>query len=707
MDILMLKANPIATAEAAPRKVPLGRPELKSDSPVQGNAPPGTGNAIDKPEKEAPRTGQKTPENLLDLFTGLTKPSGNAASTDPFAVALGKPDVKKALQDIKLPPSVDDLVKVMALLGVNVSSTQAAVSVESNQPSLFTAVADAGILPAAIKQAVKGLLTQAFSTPLPASELIDMTRPTAPAPMPAEIGPKPVPKPVQATPPVQDGQSGTILGRPDGGATSGTTETGTVSVTGAGQASGMKFDTEVVGNLNLTEVHLGRPDFESDSNADSTTGNVGKNGNSDIHGIPDAGNGSSTIGNGSSTVGNDNGNSESNVKGNGGPMPVEDRSGSGNGNSVPPPPAGPGGFRPTYKAWKEANGGKDSNLSGLGGNSTNATGVTDGIGLGLGVDPGNGNTDGSSSTTGNGNTDVEGTGNTDTNAKDHSDDSVMAHGPRGFQRTYKAWKEVNGGKGDINDIGGTDKIASGARGTTGSGSSGTVDGQLRLGIDPNGGAGDDASSGPSHPKGQLGAAGTALLKDAETIKAFGDDESGDDLKVRVRDEVTGPSSPPSAPVSEPTVKGVASKPPMKVETFNSVSKQIIDRMESMVLGKKSGTVTIKLDPIDMGSVTLTIKSFGSKIDTDIKASNDDVRAALNVHKNVLVSTIESRGLTMNSFTIGQEANAQAGNHQNGQANHSEAQRNAQLQTGLASAPAAVVSAPVAYSASSTAMDLMV
>ncbi len=141
-------------------------------------------------------------------------------------------------------------------------------------------------------------------------------------------------------------------------------------------------------------------------------------------------------------------------------------------------------------------------------------------------------------------------------------------------------------------------------------------------------------------------------------------------------------------------KPVAAVNPLPKAALESVTSQVADRLESMILGKKSGTVAVKLNPTDLGTITMTVRSFGTKIDTDIKASDDSVRAALQMHRADLAQNIQSRGLNLNSFTVGHESSG-SGHQQQGAADFTEAQRNAQLRATMTASPVTV--APTAAS----------
>ena len=58
--------------------------------------------------------------------------------------------------------------------------------------------------------------------------------------------------------------------------------------------------------------------------------------------------------------------------------------------------------------------------------------------------------------------------------------------------------------------------------------------------------------------------------------------------------------------------------------------------------------------------------MGDTIETKVTASNDNVRHALHAHRADLVQSVESRGLTMNSFTVGSEASQDQAHHRQDQ-----------------------------------------
>ena len=111
-----------------------------------------------------------------------------------------------------------------------------------------------------------------------------------------------------------------------------------------------------------------------------------------------------------------------------------------------------------------------------------------------------------------------------------------------------------------------------------------------------------------------------------------------------------------------------SKVDIAMERVSEAQNRIIEQVQEMAAMRGNGKVTIKLHPDDLGTITLTVSTFGGKVDTKITASNEHVRHALHIQRTDLVQGIESKGLSLNSFTVGQEAGgeAQAQNQSNAQ-----------------------------------------
>ncbi|MBS1721910.1 MAG: flagellar hook-length control protein FliK [Armatimonadetes bacterium] len=160
------------------------------------------------------------------------------------------------------------------------------------------------------------------------------------------------------------------------------------------------------------------------------------------------------------------------------------------------------------------------------------------------------------------------------------------------------------------------------------------------------------------------------------------------LETKDRKESNASTDSVAAASKAPVTGNVTSVPRPTVlpkQVVDSIRQQIVDRIETMANAHRNGSVKIKLNPDDLGTITLTVRNFGTKIDTSIKASHDDVRAALELNRADLVKNVESRGLSLNSFQVGQDAQSQ-GNASGNRADFTEAQRSANLRLSAQPAP---------------------
>jgi flagellar hook-length control protein FliK len=111
--------------------------------------------------------------------------------------------------------------------------------------------------------------------------------------------------------------------------------------------------------------------------------------------------------------------------------------------------------------------------------------------------------------------------------------------------------------------------------------------------------------------------------------------------------VDGKSAIPAAEVQPNAVR---SQPLQRTET-TEVIRQIVDRAEALAAARPRDGVVIHLEPKDLGSITLTVKSVGNQVDAQIGASNEHVRTALEQNRAHLGQAMEFRGLNLTSVTI--------------------------------------------------------
>ena len=139
-------------------------------------------------------------------------------------------------------------------------------------------------------------------------------------------------------------------------------------------------------------------------------------------------------------------------------------------------------------------------------------------------------------------------------------------------------------------------------------------------------------------------------------------------------------------VSQPTERTTIparSKTDFAHEIVAENRMRIIDHVQEIAAMRGAGKVTIRLHPEELGTITVTVRSLGAAVTAEITASNESVRNALHVQRGDLVNSIESRGLSLNSLTVGQEAAGEAqaqgqGDAQSGHAMRQEFERASNL-----------------------------
>lgn len=132
--------------------------------------------------------------------------------------------------------------------------------------------------------------------------------------------------------------------------------------------------------------------------------------------------------------------------------------------------------------------------------------------------------------------------------------------------------------------------------------------------------------------------------------------------------------------------------------IQKVTEQIADLVSS---ARKS--LTLRLDPPDLGSVDITIHSRGSKIEAHVLASNADVRSALQVNRNALTEALAQHGLELSSLLVGDDRSGSSAHRFTEAANQAPAYR---FESESAVAEAVARSA-ARWNWASTALDLKV
>jgi len=104
------------------------------------------------------------------------------------------------------------------------------------------------------------------------------------------------------------------------------------------------------------------------------------------------------------------------------------------------------------------------------------------------------------------------------------------------------------------------------------------------------------------------------------------------------------TSPSTAPVSEPASG-------LRPGEINLVVKQIADKMQLLAATQQKDGITIQLQPDNLGSISMTVKSMAGTVQAHIAASNDSVRSALEENRNLLGQAMAEKGLKLEAVSI--------------------------------------------------------
>jgi len=151
-------------------------------------------------------------------------------------------------------------------------------------------------------------------------------------------------------------------------------------------------------------------------------------------------------------------------------------------------------------------------------------------------------------------------------------------------------------------------------------------------------------------------------KAAVTIKSgLGKDvfkETEDDPVATDQPKAESQPEPQTAHVGVRDVKvEVADTVKDKVQVVRHVREAVADTIRDLVEAKRPGQMVLRLQPEDLGTVTVTVKTLGPKVDAEVTASDPQLRSQLAQHRHDLVASVERRGLQMGEFTVGHEQTA--------------------------------------------------
>ncbi len=86
----------------------------------------------------------------------------------------------------------------------------------------------------------------------------------------------------------------------------------------------------------------------------------------------------------------------------------------------------------------------------------------------------------------------------------------------------------------------------------------------------------------------------------------------------------------------------------------AILRQVADRLEALAASHAGRKVTIRLEPESLGSITLVVRQTRNDVSAEVYASHESVRAALDVNRPMLASSLEQRGIQLGAMTVGHE-----------------------------------------------------
>lgn len=114
--------------------------------------------------------------------------------------------------------------------------------------------------------------------------------------------------------------------------------------------------------------------------------------------------------------------------------------------------------------------------------------------------------------------------------------------------------------------------------------------------------------------------------------------------------------------------------PLEAKEVNQVVKQVADRLQMLAAARPKNGVTVHLSPENFGTVTVVVKAIGRTVDTQLFASEDRVREALDQNQTRLTEAMNSRGFQLQSVSVSQQSNNSTSSQANRDWQNQTAQR---------------------------------
>lgn len=150
----------------------------------------------------------------------------------------------------------------------------------------------------------------------------------------------------------------------------------------------------------------------------------------------------------------------------------------------------------------------------------------------------------------------------------------------------------------------------------------------------------------------------AVLNDQNASMANA--EAEESLDEPTKGELDTPQIEPSHPQPESVTGRHANEandhpePPKPVGGLRSISRAQLahaDRIEAFAATRPRGTITIDMDPLDLGKIQLVVKQSDGAIEAHVVAQDERVRQALQASQAHLAQSFESRGARLDQFHV--------------------------------------------------------
>lgn len=95
--------------------------------------------------------------------------------------------------------------------------------------------------------------------------------------------------------------------------------------------------------------------------------------------------------------------------------------------------------------------------------------------------------------------------------------------------------------------------------------------------------------------------------------------------------------------------------PLTLTEEKAVVKQASKTLQDMIEAHQAKTMTIRMNPEELGSLTIKVRQFGRRVEAEVSASLDSVRQALTNQKQELAAAVENRGAQLTNLVIKSES----------------------------------------------------